>query len=104
MLQTLLNVIKWTSVPVLLIGAVFSSSAASFELILDFVICLGSMIVVQRAVWIKEYFWAAGFLAIAVVFSPFPLAVKIFALMGLTCIAAFATVLAAWKSRPVPAA
>lgn len=96
------NIIKWVSLPVLLIGAVFSQSAASYELLMDCLICTGAIIVVQRAVWAREYAWAGGFVAIAAVFSPLLLVDKIFFMMGLTCIATFAAVLAAWKLQPLP--
>ena len=98
------RMIKWISLPVLLAGAMFSSYAARYELLLDVVICLGAIIIVQRAIWIKEYFWAAGFVAIAVVFSPLVLVMKIFLLMGFTCIAIFLTLLVAWKPQPLPIA
>jgi hypothetical protein len=100
----LTKIAKWISLPALLIGSMFSRSAASYELLLDVVICMGAIIVVQHEVRLKEYFWAAGFVAIAIIFSPLILATKIFLLMGLTCAATFVTLLAAWKLRPAPAA
>jgi hypothetical protein len=103
MFQTATRTGKWVALPVLLISSLFSSFAGSYEFLLNMLICLAAVIVVQRAVSVKEYFWAAGFVAIAVVFSPFTLMVKIFLLMGLTCIAAFATLFATWKMRPLPA-
>jgi hypothetical protein len=102
MLQTVGKIIKWISLPVLLIGSLFSASAESYEFLVDFVICLGAIIFVQRAASSKEYFWAAGFLAIAAVFSPLLLVVKIFVLTGLTCVATFATLLAAFRVQPLP--
>ena len=102
MFQIVTTIIKWVSLPALLIGSMFSLSAGSYELLLDFVICLGAIIVVQRAVWVKKYFWAAGFVAVAVVFSPVMPVVKIFLLMGLVCTATFASLLIAWKTQPLP--
>src|SRR5207253_992434 len=93
--QMATKIIKWVSLPALLIGSMFSHSAANYELLLNWLICLGAIIIVQRAVSAKKYFWAAGFVAIAVVFSPLMLVVKIFLLMGFTCIATFATLLTA---------
>jgi len=104
MFQTITKIVKWVSLPALLIASVFSRSAASFELLLDFVICLGAIFFIQRAVRLREYFWAAGLVAIAVVFSPLLLVVKIFLLMGFTCIATFVTLLVAFRRQPVPAA
>ena len=103
MFQTITKIIKWVSLPVLLIASMFSRSAASYELLVDFLVCLGAVIFVQRAVRLKEYFWAAGFVTIAVAFSPLLLVVKIFLLMTLTCIATFVTLLAAFRTQPLPA-
>jgi hypothetical protein len=102
MFQTVRKIIKWISLPVLLIGSMFSASAGSYEFLVNFVICLGALIFVQRAVWSKEYVWAAGFVAIAVVFSPFLLLVKIILLTGLTCLATFVTLLEAFRVQPLP--
>jgi len=104
MFQYVTKIIKWISLPALLVASMLSRSAASYELLVDFVICLGATIFVQRAVRSKEYFWAAGFVAIAVVFSPLLLVVKIALLMGLTCIATFVNSLAAFRTQPLPAA
>jgi hypothetical protein len=104
MFQMVSKIIKWVSLPVLLIASMFSRSAASYELLVDLVICLGAILFVQRAVRSQEYFWAAGFFGIAVVFSPLLLVLKIVLLMGLTCIATFVTLLAAFRTQPLPAA
>ena len=41
-------IIKWLSIPMLLIASMVSRSAASYELLVDFLICLGAMVFVQR--------------------------------------------------------
>jgi hypothetical protein len=102
MFQMVAKIIKWASIPILLLAAMFSCLAASYEPLMDLVICLGAIFFVSRAVWLKEYFWAAGFVAIVVVFSPLFLAVKIFLLMGFTCIAALITLFAAFRTQPLP--
>ncbi|MGD0772734.1 MAG: hypothetical protein ABSC05_07925 [Candidatus Solibacter sp.] len=102
MFQMVAGIIKWVSIPVLLIASVFSRFAASYELAVDLAICLGAIILVQRAVWRKEYFWAAGFVSVALVFSPLLLVTKIFLLMGLTCVATFLALLAAFRRQPLP--
>ena len=81
MFQMTTKIVKWVSLPALLIASMFSRSAASYELPVDVMICLGAIIFMQRAVQLREYFWAAGLVAIAVVFSPLLLVVKIFLLM-----------------------
>ena len=103
MFQTVTKIVKWVSIPVLLIASLFACCAASYETLVDCVICLGAIVFILRAVRLKEYFWAAGFLAIVAVFSPLSLVVKIFLLMGFTCIAIFVTLLAAFRTQPLPA-
>jgi len=95
------RIIKYVSLPVLLITAFFSCLAASHEFVLDITVCAGAVIAAQHAAWVREYFWSAAFVAIALIFSPLVLVVKIFLLMGTACVAAFATLLAAWKTQPM---
>lgn len=106
MLQNVLQVIKWISIPILLFGSVFSRFAGTQEFLLNAVICLGAIVVIPRAAWTREYFWAGGLIAVAIVFSPLLLVVKIFLLMGVACIATCATLFAmftAWKPQPITA-
>ena len=103
MFQTVTKIIKWASIPVLLIASLFACCTAGYEPAVDCAIGLGAIVFIVRAVWFREYFWAAGFLAIAAVFSPLSLAMKIFLLMGFTSIATFVTLLAAFRRQPLPA-
>jgi len=82
----------------------FSRFAGNNELVIDCLICLAAIFFVLRAVRSKEYFWAAGFAAIAVVFSPLLLVVKIPLLMSFTCLAMFLTLVATFRMQPLPAA
>jgi hypothetical protein len=102
MFQMAKSTIKWVSIPVLLIASLFSRYAAGYELAVDLAICLGATVLVQRAVGLREYFWAAGFVSIAIVFSPLLLVAKIFLLMGLICAATFLTLFAAFRRLPLP--
>lgn len=98
-----MKIIKWASIPVLLAASLFSSSAASYELLVNALICMGAIILLQRAVWSKEYFWAGGVAAIVVGFSPLSILMKVFVLMGLACMATFANLIAAFRTQTVPA-
>src|SRR4030095_13262989 len=104
MFQMVTKIMKWIALPALLIASLFPRSAASYEFMLDVLICLGAVIFVQRAVRLRQYTWAAGLVAIAVVFSPLFLALKIFVLTGLTCIITFVALIGAFRTQPVPAA
>jgi hypothetical protein len=97
------RVIKWLSIPILLTASIFARYAAPYEFTVNLVMSLGAVVCVQRAIQLKEYSWAAGFVAIAVVFSPLSLVAKIFLLMGLICMATLITLFAAFRTHPAPA-
>jgi hypothetical protein len=101
MFLTVKKIIKWASIPVLLVASLFACCTAGYEPLVDGAIGLGAIVFIVRAVWFREYFWAAGFLAIAAVFSPLSLAMKILVLMGFTCIATIVTLLAAFRTQPL---
>ena len=103
MLHVLMSIAKWASIPFLLTASVLSRFTADYELLVDCAICLGAIVVVVRAVQSKNYIWAAGFAAIAVVFSPVLLVLKVFALVTLTCLAAVSAAYAALRPHPSPA-
>jgi hypothetical protein len=97
--QVLTKIIKVT---VLAIASMLVPYAAGYEP-LAVSICVGAIVFVQRMTRLKEYFWAAGLVAIAVVVSPLPLAFQMFLLTGFTCIATYVTLLGALRARPLPA-
>jgi hypothetical protein len=83
----LMTLVKWASLPLLLIGSIFSGFAAEYELPLDFAICLGALVVVERAVSASADLWATWVLL----------------LIACTGIAARATLYTASKRQPVRA-
>jgi hypothetical protein len=103
MFQMVTTIVKCASIPVLLIASLFACCAASYEPLVDLAVCLCAIVFVQRAIWLREYFWAAGFLAIAVVFTPLPLVVKALLLIGFAFVATLANLLAAFRTQPAPA-
>jgi hypothetical protein len=102
MLQTATKIIKWVSIPVLLIASLFACCVPSYELLVDCVMCLGAAVLIQRAIQSQEYFWAGGVVAIAVAFTPFSLVVKIFLLMGITCLAVMVKLFVSFRPQPAP--
>jgi hypothetical protein len=70
---------------------------------LNLAVCLGTVVFVQRAIRSGEYFWAAGLLAVAVVFSPILFLAKLFLLMALAFIVACMGLWTALRMRPAPA-
>ena len=103
MLQIAKTIILWISLPLLLAASMFSRFAASCELLLNAAVCIGAIVAVQRAAWIKDYYWAGGFATIAVVYSPLPLVTKIFLLLGFACVVSSAAAVSAFKRQPLPA-
>jgi hypothetical protein len=88
MFRTIAQLIKWSSIPALLVASMFSYLTGSYGPLVSMAVCLGAMVFIQRAVWSREYLWALGLVAIVAAFSPLILAVKIFLLMGIVCVGA----------------
>jgi hypothetical protein len=101
----LTNIMKWISISALLLAAAFWHSAANYQVLLDFVVCMGAVVVLMQAVRVREYRWAAGFVAIALLFNPvvpfwgapgvLPL------LIVVVCVVPFAISLFKLKTQPI---
>lgn len=103
MFETITRIIKWVSITALLAASMFLFLAKGYEPLLAGFVIVGAIFFIEQAVRSKEYCWAVGLVAIVAVFSPLVLAVKVFLLMGITCIAIFTTLLAVFRAQPVPA-
>jgi hypothetical protein len=103
MFLKVMRAFKWAAIPVLLIASPFSCFAANYQPLLDCLVCMGAVFFIQRAVWLKAYAWAAGTVAVVVVFSPLFLLTKIFLIMGLSCVASIGVVLTNWRLEPLAA-
>jgi hypothetical protein len=101
----LAKIMKWVSIAALHLAAMFWRSAANYQLLLASTVCMGAIVVVRQAVQAQKYFWAAGFVAIALLFNPivlvFTTSGNLFLLMVLVCIVTFAISLAALKTPPL---
>lgn len=64
------RVMKWFSIGTLLLTVLFWGSAKDFRLELDLVVCGAAAVVVAQAFEAKKYYWASGFVAIALMFNP----------------------------------
>ena len=65
----LTNKMKWISVATLLVASIWRPSA-SYEILVQFVVCISASLVVAQAWRASNYIWAAGFLLLAVLFNP----------------------------------
>ena len=101
----LTKIVKWISIAALFLAAAFWRSAANYQLLLNVVVCAGALVVLMQAVRAKEYGWAVGFIALALLFNPvvpvFKLSGELQLLLVTVCIAPFAISLAALKTQPL---
>ncbi len=97
------KIMKWVSIAVLLLAAVWLPSAGS-QVLLELVICVSALLVVRQAFRVGKYAWAAGFLTIAALFNPvLPLGLSRgrFLLLDWLCIITFLVSLAVLRRQPV---
>jgi len=102
MFQLFTQLIKWIAIPVLLFASMLSYFAARYEPLLTGVVILGAIFFVGRAVQLRQFSWAVGLVTIIVAFSPLFLMIKVFLFLGMTCIAAFTGLFAAFRTQPLP--
>ena len=76
---------------------------ATFQVLLEFVVCVTALLVVTQAVGLRKYLWAAGFSVIAVLFNPIvPVALsrKTWFWLDWICLMTFLVSLGALKTQP----
>jgi hypothetical protein len=95
-----MNLLRWGAIPAVLIASPLSGLAGGYEPLLNALVCMAAIVLLQRATLLHQYVSGAGLVAIAVVFGPFCLAVKIFLLLSLACIATFSAVWAGFRMQP----
>ena len=99
------TIMKWVCIAALLLAAISWRSTTDYRLLLDFVVCMGAIVVAMQAVQETKYLWAAGFVGMALLFNPVVPLLRpsgdLFLLMIFVCIAPFAISLAALKTQPL---
>ena len=99
------EIMKWISSATLLLAATFWQTAMDYELLLTAVVFLGAAVVLRQAIQEREYYWAVGFAAIALVFNPaaplFHASGSAFRLTTVVCTVIFLFSLVALKTRPL---
>jgi len=107
------RIMKGISVLALLLGFLWNLPAFHQEWsvrdggyleLLNMVVCLTALLVVAQTFRAHKYFWAAGFVAIAVLFNPIvpvTLSRKMFLWLDSVCMMTFLVSLALWKRRPL---
>jgi len=65
-----IQAVKWASIAALFLAMFFGNSAPLYQVALTLVVTMGAILVLVQAFQEKKYWWAAGFLAIAILFNP----------------------------------
>jgi hypothetical protein len=97
------KIMKYVCAGVLLLTALWAATPG-VKIVLDIVICVGALMVATQAVAWSKYFWAGGFVTIAVLFNPItPVALSrnVFLVLDLACLLTFLISLETLKSQPV---
>ena len=66
----LANIMKWVSISALFLAAVFWRFAGNYQLLLDLIVCMAAVVMVQQAVRLQEYAWAAALTGTALLLNP----------------------------------
>jgi Family of unknown function (DUF6804) len=99
----LTKTMKWVSITMLLL-ALFWQPLQNHHVALEILVCIGALLVVTQAWSARKYFWASGFVAIAVLFNPIvPLVLtrRTFFLLELACLSAFLLSLTGLTAKPL---
>ena len=94
------KVMKWIAIATLFLAVL---GIMSHRAILEIVVCVSGLLVVAQALRASKYYWATGFLAVAVLFNPIvplPLSGNAFLLLEWVCLAAFLASLAVLRMQP----
>ena len=54
----------------LLLAATSWNSGANYRLLLNLVVLVGAIMVVRQAILVRQYYWASGFVAVALLLNP----------------------------------
>lgn len=97
------KIMKLVCVGALLLAALWAVSPG-VGILLDILVCVGAITVATEAVVQPKYLWAAGFVAIAVLFNPIApvmLSRNVFLGLDVACLLAFLASLTALRSQPI---
>ena len=66
----LTNAIKYVSITILVLTAVFWEYAPPYERVFGFMVAIGAVLVAIQATRARKYWWVGMFYAVAIVFNP----------------------------------
>lgn len=91
---------KWVAIAALVLAVLFRAPSG-YLTVLQFVVCVGAVLVVLQAGRTGRYAWAAGFSVIALLYNPIvPVALSRNLLLVLASLAMFALSVAVLKTQP----
>ena len=99
------TIMKWISIAALLAAIVWRPSAG-YDLLLQFAVCAGAILVIAQSYRVDKFRWGIVFIVVALLFNPInpiaPPAVSrtTFLWLAAICLALFAASLIALKTRP----
>ena len=103
MLSKSTKIMKWVSIAALVLAVLFNASSG-YLTVLQFMVCVGAVLVVVQAGRAGRYTWAAAFSVIALLFNPIvPLALSRNLFLVLLSLAMFALSVAVLKTQPARA-
>ena len=97
------KIMKWVSIAGLLLAVLWRPSE-NYQLLLEFVVCAGAILVAIDARRAEKNLWATGFVAVALLFNPIQpvgFSREMFLWLDLICVAMFLVPLAALKREPI---
>ncbi|HLK65715.1 MAG TPA: hypothetical protein VKU19_19890 [Bryobacteraceae bacterium] len=95
------HLIKWMSIPALLVLSMFSYPASRYEPWFAALVIVAALVFIHQAVRSGEYSRAVALIAVVVALSPLFLVVKIFLVMGVVCIMTGAALFTVFRAHPV---
>ncbi len=102
-MHILTKIMTTFSVAALLVALLWRPSV-NYQLLLQFVVCVGAIAVVLQAGRAHKQLWAAAFVAIALLLNPavpIPLSRNMSQWVNVVCLATFVVSLAALKTNPM---
>jgi hypothetical protein len=66
----LAKTIKWGCIAGLLLASMSWRSGTNYQLLLDLIVCMAAVVMVQQAVRLQEYAWAAALTGTALLLNP----------------------------------
>lgn len=98
----LTKIMKWASIAALL-AAILWRPSAGYELLVQFAVCVGAILVIGQSYRVDKFRWGIVFIVVAVLFNPVAppaMSRSAFLWLAAVCLALFTASLFALKTQP----